>query len=331
MIDTTTKYLGLELPSPVIATASPMTSSIGGLQALAEAGAGAAVLPSLFEEQIEHDTMAVHYGLELGSGIFAEAAEGYFPEMDDYNTGPDDYVRSVTEAKRSTNMAIIPSINGYSRGGWVRYAHQLEDAGADAIELNIYFVAADPTTTARELEDRYVRLVEEVRMEIAVPLAVKIGPAFSSMPEMARRLFSAGATGLVLFNRFYQPDIDLEAMRVEPNLVLSDSAEMRQVLRWTAILHGRVEGSLCATTGVHTAEDAVKLLLAGADVIGMASALLKHGPGHIRTVIDGMNAWLAEREYVSVDQARGSLSQQNSPEPAAYERANYIKTLASWS
>jgi dihydroorotate dehydrogenase (fumarate) len=331
MIDTTTKYLGLELPSPVIATASPVTSRIEGLQALAEAGAGAAVLPSLFEEQIEHDTMAVHYGLELGSGIFAEAAEGYFPEMDDYNTGPDDYVRSVTEAKRSTNMAIIPSINGYSRGGWVRYAHQLEDAGADAIELNIYFVAADPTTTARELEDRYVRLVEEVRMEITVPLAVKIGPAFSSVPEMARRLFSAGANGLVLFNRFYQPDIDLDSMRVEPNLILSDSAEMRQVLRWTAILHGRVEGSLCATTGVHSADDAVKLLLAGADVIGMASALLKHGPGHVRTVLDGMNAWLEEREYVSVDQARGSLSQQNSPEPAAYERANYIKTLASWS
>ncbi len=331
MIDTTTTYLGLELSSPVIATASPVTSTIGGLKALAEAGAGAAVLPSLFEEQIEHDTMAVHYGLELGSGIFAEAAEGYFPEMDDYNTGPDDYVRRVSQAKREVDMPIIPSLNGYTRGGWVRYAHQLQDAGADAIELNIYFVAADPNTTARELEDRYVRLVEEVRLEIEVPLAVKIGPAFSSVPEMARRLFSAGANGLVLFNRFYQPDIDLESLRVEPNLVLSDSAEMRQVLRWTAILHGRAEGSICATTGVHTPEDALKLLLAGADTIGMASALLRNGPGHVRTVLDGMLAWLAEREYVSVDQARGSLSQQNSPDPAAYERANYIKTLASWS
>lgn len=330
MIDLTTNYLGLTLASPLIASASPATGTVSGLRRLEAAGAGAAVLPSLFEEQIEHDSMSIHRGLEVGAGIFAEATDGYFPEMDDYNTGPDEYLRHLVEAKAAVEMPIIPSINGYTRGGWVRYARQLEAAGADAIELNIYFVAADPDTTAAQLENRYVALVEELRAEISIPLSVKLGSAFSSLPETARRLFEVGADGLVLFNRFYQPDINLDTMRVEPNLVLSDPTEMRQVLRWMAILHGRVAGSLAATTGVHDAEGAIKLLLAGADVIGMASALLRHGPDHLGTVLGGMASWLETRGYVSANQARGSLSQVNSPDPAAYERANYVRTITSW-
>ncbi len=330
MIDTTTSYLGLSLSSPIIATASPVTGTVSGLRKLEQAGAGAAVLPSLFEEQIEHDAMSIHHGLELGAGVFAEAATGYFPEMDDYNTGPDEYLRHLAEAKEAVSMPIIPSINGYTEGGWVRFAHQLQDAGADAIELNIYFVAADPETTSTELETRYIALIDGLRSEIEIPLAVKLGPAFSSLPDMARRVFEAGADGLVLFNRFYQPDINLGTMRVEPNLVLSDPAEMRHVLRWMAILHGRVPGSLCASTGVHDAAGAVKLLLAGADAVGMASALLLHGPEYLATVLTGVTDWFDERDYVSIDQARGSLSQKNSPDPAAYERANYIRTIASW-
>ncbi len=330
MIDTTTTYLGLQLATPIIATASPMTSTVSGLRRLAEAGAGAAVLPSLFEEQIEHDAMSIHHGLEVGSGIFAEAADGYFPEMDDYNTGPDEYLRHLREAKAAVDIPIIPSINGYTRGGWVRYAHQLQEAGADAIELNIYFVAADPDTTSGELEARYLTLIGELRAEIDIPLAVKVGPAFTALPDIARRIFTAGADGLVLFNRFYQPDINLDTLRVEPNLILSDPMEMRQVLRWMAILHGRLPGSLCATTGVHDADGALKLILAGADVVGMASALLRHGPSHLTSVLDGVRTWLTDRGYVSVDQARGSLSQINSPDPAAYERANYVRTIASW-
>lgn len=325
-----TTYLGLHLTGPIIASASPVTGTVSGLRKLEEAGAGAAVLPSLFEEQIEHDSMAIHHRLELGSGVFAEAADGYFPEMDDYNTGPDEYLRHLEEAKAAVSMPVIPSINGYTRGGWVHYARQLQEAGADAIELNIYFVAADPHTTSTELETRYVNLVEELRAEVEIPFAVKLGAAFSSLPDMVGRLVTAGANGIVLFNRFYQPDINLETLRVEPNLVLSDPTEMRQVLRWMAILHERVHGSLAATTGVYDADGALKLILAGADVVGMASALLRHGPHHLATVARGVEAWLDERGYDSVDQARGSLSQHNSPNPGAYERANYVRTITSW-
>lgn len=329
-MDMSTNYLGLLLPGPIIATASPLTGTLDGVHRLEEAGAGAIVLPSLFAEQIEHEAMTIHHGLEVGTGVFAEAADGYFPEMDDYNTGPNDYLEHLTATKQSSHIPVIASINGHTQGAWVRFARQLEDAGADAIELNIYFIAADPDTTSTDIEDRYIDLVEAVRAEVDIPLAVKLGSAFSSLPDMARRLFIAGADGLVLFNRFYQPDINLETMRIEPNLVLSDPAEMRQVLRWMAILHDRVPGSLCASTGVYEAGDALKLLLAGADVVGMTSALLRHGPHHLAVVHEGVATWLAENGYTSVDQARGSLSQQNSPNPAAYERSNYVRTITSW-
>jgi dihydroorotate dehydrogenase (fumarate) len=330
-VDLTSTYLGIPLRNPVVPSASPLTGRIEILERLAGAGAGAVVLPSLFEEQIEHEEMEVSRSLEYGAGGFAEAASGYLPEMEDYNTGPDEYLQLIETAKERLEIPVIPSLNGTSRGGWLRYARLMEQAGADALELNIYFIAADLTDSPAEVEDRYLELVAAVSDAIDVPLAVKIGPYFSALGHFVRRLTDAGASGLVLFNRFYQPDIDLDSLEVAPNLVLSTDAEMRLVLRWMAILRGRVSCSLAATTGVHTGDDAVKLILAGADVVMMASALLKHGPEHLGTVVTGLEAWLSEREYESVEQAKGSLSQEHSPDPAAFERSNYMKTLVTWS
>ena len=330
-MDLTTRYLGLELTNPLVASASPLTGSLDSLLALQDAGVAAVVLPSLFEEQIEHDDLLYHHTSDLGTGTNIEAGDGYFPALDSYNTGVDEYLDLLIGAKRELQIPVIASLNGTTDGGWVRYATFLQGEGADALELNVYHVAADPDATAADVEDRYLRLVEHVRAAIDIPLAVKVGPYFSSPANMARRLASAGADGLVLFNRFYQPDIDLDTLDVAPNLVLSDPAEMRLVLRWMAILHGRLNASLAATTGVHTSEDVLKLVLAGADITMMASALLKHGPDHITTVLDGVTRWLEERDYVSLDQARGSLSQRSSPDPAAFERSNYMLALTEYS
>ncbi len=330
-VDLTARYLGLELAHPIVASASPLTGEVQTLLALEEAGAAAVVLPSLFEEQIEHEAMAIHAGLEAGAGVFGEAADGYFPELDDYNTGPDHYIETLCAAKAELGIPVIASLNGTTTGGWTSYGRMLQDEGADALELNVYLIAADVEASAAEVEDRYLRLVEAVRASVSIPLAVKIGPFFSSPANMAKRLVDAGADGLVLFNRFYQPDFDLDELSVVPDLVLSSPAEMRLVLRWTAILHGRMDASLAATTGVHSDTDVVKLVLAGADVVMMASALLRHGPAHLTPILDGVRRWFTEREYTSVAQAKGSLSQQSSPDPTAFERANYMRTLASYS
>ena len=330
-IDMTTKYLGLTLAHPVVAAASPLTGSIDSLFQLQEAGAAAVVLSSLFEEQIEHDAMAIHETLEFGAGAHAESPSGYFPGLDAYNSGPDFYLDLLEIAKQELSIPVIASLNGATLGGWTSYARLLEDAGADAVELNVYRVAADVDVTGAEVEETCLRLVAAVRGVVEIPVAVKVGPFFSSMANMARRLVDAGADGLVLFNRFYQPDFDLEELTVVPHLVLSTSSEMRLVLRWMAILRGRVEAALAATTGVHTAEDVVKLILAGADVAMMASALLEHGPQHLGNVVDGVRAWFDEHEYASVAQGRGSLSQASSPDPSAFERANYMKTLTSYA
>ncbi|MEX2622458.1 MAG: dihydroorotate dehydrogenase-like protein [Acidimicrobiia bacterium] len=330
-LDLRTNYLGLSLAHPVVPSASPLTGDVEHLLRLAEAGAAAVVLPSLFEEQVEHEAMAIYHGNEWASGSFAEAAGGYFPEMNDYNTGPDSYLELIRAAKAELSIPVIASLNGTTRGGWTLYASVLADAGIDALELNIYLVAADPTISSNEIESRYLGLVESVRRVVDVPLAVKVGPFFSSMAHMAQRLVSAGADGLVLFNRFYQPDIDLDRLAVVPNLVLSTPAELRLVLRWIAILHGRIECSLAATTGVHGPEEAAKLILAGADVIMMASALLRHGPERLRETVDGLRSWLVERDYESLEQAKGSLSQKSIPDPSSYERANYMRTLVSYS
>jgi dihydroorotate dehydrogenase (fumarate) len=327
----TTTYAGLTLHSPLVASASPLTGEIDSLMRLEEAGAAAVVLPSLFEEQIEHETMALHHGLEMGAGQFAEAADGYLPDLDEYNTGPDDYLDLLVSARRELSIPIIASLNGTTPGGWTYYARELADAGADALELNIYAVAADVYATGAEVEDGYIRLVEHVREAVQIPLCVKVGPYFSSPGHMARSLVEAGADALVLFNRFYQPDIDLDSLSVVPDLVLSQSSEMRLVLRWMAILRGRIDASLAATTGVHDGLDAAKLILAGADVVMTTSALLEHGPEHIGVIASEMAAWFTDNGYESLDQARGSLSQEASPDPSAFERANYMRTLISWS
>jgi dihydroorotate dehydrogenase (fumarate) len=330
-VDLSVEYLGLALDHPVVPSASPLTGDIDHILALVEAGAPALVLPSLFEEQIEHDAMAVHHGIEQGAGGFAEAASGYFPDLNDYNTGPSQYLDLVRRARKEAGVPVIASLNGVSTGGWTLYARVLADEGIDALELNVYRVAADVEESSAHVELGYLKLVESVRLAIDVPLAVKIGPYFSAMGSMARRLVDAGADALVLFNRFYQPDFDLETMEVAPNLVLSSPYELRLVLRWLAILYGRVDADLAATTGVHEAEDAVKCLLAGSTVSMMASALLRHGPGQLTKARDGLESWLETNGYDSVSQARGSLSQQAVVDPVTFERANYMKTLTSYS
>lgn len=329
-VDLSTTYLGLDLPNPLVPSASPLTGDIDHIHALVEAGASAVVLPSLFEEQIEHDAMAVHLSLERGADGFGEAPDGYFPQLDDYNTGPEDYLDLIRRAKGEAGIPIIASLNGVSTGGWTRYARTLADQGIDALELNIYRVAANAGQSSDEVEAEYLELVDTVKTSVDVPLAVKVGPYFSSMAEMARRLCDAGADGLVIFNRFYQPDIDLETLEVEPNLILSDPQELRLVLRWLAILHGRVSCDLAATTGIHESGDAVKALLAGATVTMMASALLRQGPRHLREVLRGIERWLGENGYESVEQARGSLSYGAVPDPGVFERTGYMKTLTSY-
>ena len=327
--DLTTQYLGLTLRNPIVASASPANADVNHLIALEAAGIGAVVLPSLFEEQIENDLLMMD-DLGFGGPLSAEAVAGHRPNLDAYNTGPSDYLTLVESAVEHLDVPVSASLNGISTGGWTSFAKQIEDGGADALELNIYLVAANSNETGQDIEDRYLQLVEEVRATVSIPLAVKLGPYFSSPANMAKRLADAGADGLVLFNRFYQPDIDLDTLTVTPNLVLSNPAEMRLVLRWMALLHGRIDASLAATTGVHQAEDAVKLILAGADVVMITSALLQHGADYTTTIIDGVRQWFAHHEYTSLDQGRGSLSQQNSLDPSAFERANYTETIASY-
>jgi dihydroorotate dehydrogenase (fumarate) len=330
MIDLRTTYLGLELRSPVVASASPLTNHDDDLRALDDAGVGAVVLPSLFEEQLEHEAMAVHHMLETHADAFAEATS-FFPELDDYNTGPDRYLTHVERARRLVSAPVIPSLNGVSLGGWVRYAHLFEQAGADAIELNVYRVAADPRRSGAEIEDETVDLVGTVADAVSIPVAVKLSPHWSSLAHLAVRLAGAGAAGLVLFNRFYQPDLDLETLAPTPHLVLSTSDELRLPLRWIALLRGEIEVSLAATSGVHEWDDVAKVLLAGADVAMSTSALLLHGPGHVAALLDGLRSWMAEHEYTSVRQLVGSAAAATGPDPAGYERANYVSTLASWS
>lgn len=330
MTDLTTDYMGLTLAHPIVASASPLTGSLDTLLELEAAGAAAVVLPSLFEEQIEHDFLALDHSFEVGSATSPEAAGGFFPALDDYNTGPDNYLELLIQAKRELSIPVIASLNGVSDGGWTAYAKALEDEGADALELNIYLVAADPDATGADIENRYLELVAHVRSSIEIPLAVKIGPSFSSPANMARRLADAGADALVVFNRFYQPDIDLETLDVKPDLELSTPSEMRLVLRWVAIMAGRIGAQLAATTGVHDADGVVKLLLAGADVTMMTSSLLRHGPGHLTSVLTETQRWFDERGYESVTQARGSVSRQSVSDPVAFERANYMKTLISY-
>ncbi|MFQ5748687.1 MAG: dihydroorotate dehydrogenase-like protein [Planctomycetota bacterium] len=328
--DLTTRYLGFDLKNPFLAGPCPLTGDLETLKALEEAGAAAVVLPSLFEEQIEHEELEAHRLLEFGIESFAEALD-YLPELGTFNSGPEDYARLVVRARERLSIPVIASLNGHSPGGWVRYARRLEDAGADALELNAYFVPTSPGLAAAEVEKRYLDLVAQVRTQVGLPIAVKLGPYFTALPHFAGALKEAGADGLVLFNRYLHPDIDLDTLDVVPRLELSRSAEMRLPLRWIAILHGRIPLSLAATGGVLEAGDAVKLILAGADVLMVASTLLLHGCRQITRLLDGFAAWLEEKEYRSVEQAKGSMSRGNCPDPGAYERASYMKALVSYT
>jgi dihydroorotate dehydrogenase (fumarate) len=330
-LETTTTYLGLTLRSPLVASSSPLTGQLEGLVGLDRAGIGAVVLPSLFEEQIVHEAESGEDISFVSSGAHAEAASGYTTGLDEYNSGARRYVRLVREAKAEIDVPVIASLNGVSRGGWTRYAAMLADSGADAIELNIYRVDADVDRTGREVEAEMLELVEAVRRASPVPIAVKVGPYYSAFANLARRLVDAGADGLVLFNRFYQPDIDIERLSVEPHLVLSTSNELRLPLRWCAMLRGRIDASLALTTGVHTGNDMVKGLLAGADVVMSTSALLKHGPGHARAMLDQLRRWLEVRGYASVHEMIGAVSQEKVADPAAFERANYLATLTRYA
>jgi len=328
--DLRSRYLGLELRNPIVAAASPMTSSLDSLKRLEDAGIAAVVLPSLFEEQIEHEDMATH-NLMLAGAELSPEAHGFFPEMQNYNTGPDNYLKLIGEAKKALSVPVIPSLNGYTPGGWTQIAKQFEQAGADAIELNIYFLATGLEDTSTEIEKRYIDLVASVSSIVSIPVAVKVSPYFSAMANMAARLAAAGASGLVLFNRFVQPDILLDELEVAPHLVLSNSDELRLALRWIAILRGRVRANLAATGGAHTPDDVLKLLLAGADCVMIASSLLRKGPNHVAALVRGVEKWMTEREYDSVEQLKGSLSQQACPDPAAFERNNYMKALTSYT
>ncbi|HLA83408.1 MAG TPA: dihydroorotate dehydrogenase-like protein [Thermoguttaceae bacterium] len=325
-----TKYLGLSLKNPLVISACPLTQKLACLKQMEDAGAAAAVLPSLFEEQIEHDAIEITKAHEFGTDSFAEALT-YFPEPDDYRAGPESYLEFIGKAKKAVSMPIIASLNGTSEGGWVRYAKLMQDAGADALELNIYFIAANLDMTSEQVERRYLDLVKAVKKSVSIPLAVKVGPYFSSMGNMAKRLVGAGADGLVLFNRFLQPDIDLDDLETEPHLELSTRFELLKPLRWIAILHGRVAASLALTGGLHESSDLAKALLAGADVGMIASVLYTQGISHVSEILGGLQEWMEEKEYDSVEQLRGSMSQENCPDPAAFERGNYMKALVSFT
>lgn len=329
MTDLSTGYLGLSLKNPLVASASPISKKIDNIRRLEDAGAAAVVLYSLFEEQIIHESLELNYYLDRGTESYAEALS-YFPDLDHYNLGPDSYLEHIAQAKRSVSIPIIASLNGFSAGGWVDFAKKMQQAGADGIELNIYNVVADPDLSSTDVETLYVNLVKEVRQSLHIPLAVKISPYVTALPNLVHRLVGAGANGLVLFNRFYQPDLDIENLEVTPNLVLSTSDELRLPLRWIALLHGRADIDFALTSGVHSGADIVKAMMAGAKVAMTASELLAHGIGRVSTLLDEVNAWMIDHEYDSIRQMQGSMSQIAVNEPTAFERANYMKALNSY-
>ncbi len=331
-VDLSTRYLGLELRSPLVASASPVNNEPGNARLLDEAGVGAIVLPSLFEEEILEEEIELNRSLEAGSDQFAEALD-YFPAISSYAGTGDQYLDRLRRIKAQVAVPVIASLNASTPGGWVRYARLMQEAGADALELNLYHVAADPSKTAIDMEARDLDVIGAVRAAIDIPLAVKLSPYYSAFAGFARRVVDAGADGLVLFNRFYQPDFDLESLDVVARLELSRPSELRLPMRWIAILRPQLPPgvSLAATSGIHDGTDAIKALMVGADVTMMTSALLRQGPGHIHRVEAEILAWMAEREYESVAQLRGSASQAAVEDPSAFERANYRNVLHSWA
>ncbi len=329
MVDLTTTYMGLKLKNPVVPSASPLSASLDNIKRMEDAGAAAVTLHSLFEEQIEFEAESLAHFLEQGTYSFAEALT-YFPPHHEYRREPDDYVEHIRRAKEAVEIPIIASLNGVSTGGWIDYARRFQEAGADAVELNVYFIPTNPHLMSYDVEDLYVKLLKEVKGHVTIPVAMKLSPYFSAMPHVASMLDAEGADALVLFNRFYQPDIDIETLEVTPNLQLSTPIEMRLPMRWIAILYGRVDCSMALTSGIHTSEDIIKAVMVGADVANVCSVLLKEGIGKIDQLLQGVTTWMEEHEYESVEQMKGSMSHRSCPEPAAFERANYMKVLNSY-
>ena len=329
MTDLSTTYLGLKLKNPLVASASPMSKKLEKARKMEEAGIAAVVMYSLFEEQIIHESLELDHFLSRGSDSFAEAMS-YLPDGGMYGVSPEKYLNQVAALKKFLKIPVIGSLNGVSKGGWTSYAKRIEEAGADALELNLYYLSTDPNLTAAELEDAQVELVAEVKSSIKIPLAVKLSPFVTSLPNFAKRIVEAGASGLVLFNRFYQPDFDLDELDIVHSLDLSSSADLRLPLRWISILYGKVNADYALTSGVHTANDVIKAMMAGAKVAMMASNLLHNGEKVIPSMLADLQTWMKEREYKSIEQMQGSMSQKNVREPAAFERANYMKVLNSW-
>lgn len=325
-MDLSTQYLGMQLRTPLVASASPLSHEIAGIRALEDAGASAVVLFSLFEEQLHKEALELELHLNAGTESFAESLT-YFPHSSEFHTGPEEYLNHIRKAKAAVDIPIIASLNGATLGGWTKYARQVEQAGADAIECNLYSIPTNTEILGSEIESSYSDILREVKTSVHIPVSAKLSPYFSNFANMAKRLDHLGANGLVLFNRFYQPDIDLEELEIKPNVLLSSPQDLRLPLTWIGILYGRIRASLAATSGVHSAEDVIKLLMVGADVTMLCSALLHHGIGHLRHVERGMIEWMEEHEYESVRQMQGSMSQLRCPDPGAFERAQYMRAV----
>jgi len=330
MIDLSTKYLGLELKNPLVVSASPLSEELDNIRRMEDAGAAAVVMHSLFEEQIVVESQLLDRSLSAGTESFAESLT-YFPDLTSYNLGPEGYLDHLRKAKQAVGIPVIGSLNGISLGGWTEYAKKIEEAGADALELNIFYISTDTEMSGEQVEQRYCELAAHVKASVKIPVAVKLGLYFSSMPNLAKRLDAAGVDALVLFNRFYQPDFDLENLEVVPNLILSSSYELLLRLHWVAILYSHVKADMAVTGGVHSAKDVLKAMMAGARVAMMTSALLKHGIQHLTGVRDELAAWMEEHEYESIRQMQGSMSQRAVSDPAAFVRANYVKVLSSYA
>jgi len=329
-MDLTTTYLGLELRSPlVVGAAAPLTEDISNLQKMEESGAAAIVLHSLFEEQIRSDRLEIHHHLEQGTESFAEALT-YFPEPDIFHVGTEQYLDHIRNAKAIVNIPVIASLNGSTMGGWTDYARQMEQAGADAIELNIYSIPSDIDKTGAEIEQTYIDILQGVKASVSIPVAIKLSPYFSNMANMAKQLSDAGANGLVLFNRFYQPDIDIEELEVRPNVLLSTPQDLRLPMRWIALLYGRIPVDFAATSGIHKAPDVIRMLMAGASVTMIVSSLLRHGIGHLSSIEQELRVWLKENDYDSLKQMRGSMSQLRCPNPSEFERAQYMRAIQTY-
>jgi dihydroorotate dehydrogenase (fumarate) len=328
-MDLTTNYLGMKLRSPLVPSASPLSESIDNIQQMEDAGAAAVVMHSLFEEQLSLERYELHHHLTKGTESFPEALT-YFPQSVSFRVGPETYLEHIQKAKQKVHIPIIASLNGSSLGGWTNYAQQIQQAGADALELNIYYVPTDLELTSNEIEQTYIDILQAVKASINIPVAVKLSPYFTNMANMAKRLDAAGADALVLFNRFYQPDINLHHLDVEPNVLLSTPQSMRLPLRWIAILYGRVHTDLAATSGIHKGYDVLKMLMVGAKVTMLCSTLLRHGINHIQVIEQEIREWMEQNEYESIQQMQGSMSQQHCPNPSAFERAQYMRSLTTY-